>query len=1580
MSQPASTRRRPAESPGAVAATNATVSFTASTTAAPTARPTVTTASSTSTTSPPTLDADADSNPPTQLYSHYESSPPTSPRRRPPPPPLTEPPAEPPTDRHHRQPDILQQHDVAAAHPHDSRAHYTLPQHSQSFNNLHAAARYSPQSLKPMLPVPSTLGPGPRSPRPPVPSPLSTSQQYDPRTSASSRPPFDNTPPGSARHNHSAAQTTFYSDSSNPSSPEQDIASGPKFPNGPNDNRSFSEPLTFKRPAAAAPGPSNLAMKGTAVAAPAATMNHPPRNTSLDTAISALSSNDPTGHPTAASSSQSADVSHLIKTAGSPEAAIKYLLKEKQSQSQQNSQLWRLVDKQRAMILGLNKDLEAALKDKERYRRKLKEFINNPSLLRAAPHRPSEGGTREARPAPRVDVDVQRAMNPDSPILESDSQKDSPVDLTMAPYPITPPADRPQQPSTAAVMDVLDPSRSMPKPHEHALNNFDHEAEAADQAQQHVPKQHGQEQLREPSFSLPLPPSRSLPSEPPNVPPPQLPPGSESPPRRREPAAAAAAKSAAQPRKGPPAPLRLGKDRRKSSPPPVAEASDSESEYSGILGMEQTGSAQRGRRRVREHGSDVVPGQDASTRTAVVDDASRSAPAAEVDQPSPTQAATASLAAVLNSDRSHALVPPMLSPGLPMSPRPTKSRTSSPPLSPRSGPPLSPRPPRQPIPLPPNTSLAAPSSVPSMAPSQPTQGSPSSVPKIRTVDSDAHSSTDDESSPIERKQVFKGLATDEHPDLLLPPNALPSIDVKVASSRMKPSRASLLSLNQLEEDPVFTLAVISRADRGELWRVEKDTTSLSKLDQRMKQCAAFTAKTPEKSLFAGHSPAKLDARRQVLESYMDELLNTQLDEATALELCRYLSTNTLSPNADDIGGVGESVPGQSAHHVGPDGRAVRSGYLTKKGKNFGGWKARFFVVDGPNLKYYETPGGAHLGTIKLQGAQIGKQSHSGDNQSPVPSGNGEDFDNQYRHAFLILEPKRKDSSSHVKHVLCAEDDKERDGWVDALLQWIDFRDADETDSRPPKPDAHERPRQDATGATRPKKSLQGRAVPHQSVDSDPLIGVRYDSTNAGDAPQQGGLASARPKAAVGLPEQPSMQNLGADAPAISTPKVISGPKDLHLISDASAWGNRLGPPQPSAEDKKQRKRSFFGFGPKTRSSSDGQESLAGSDGGNGSLFQNAPVHTHTGQVFGSTLAEAVQYHPPRGVDVPLPSVIYRCIQYLEARNALNEEGIFRLSGSNTVIKQIRERFNHESDINLITDEHYYDIHAVASLLKLYLRELPSTILTRDLHLEFLSTTEIANRDEKVAMMAHLVQRLPEANLTLLKYLISFLIRIINNASVNKMTVRNVGIVFSPTLNIPAPVFATFLQNFEGIFGIDPEEYELPTSGTKHEKRGHAENPSRFDAPSRQEAAPRPSTSSGSASSPHRPARVEAVRGPARSTPTPPLGQSRAPARQSPTPSTGSNRPTYEPSHLAQQNVGSVPGVASLRPAYETDHGLEQAGASAGTRPPAAYDRAAYQLPKGPGSSMSLGPNERVNKRRESSIYMVSGTGNSRDLY
>lgn len=78
-------------------------------------------------------------------------------------------------------------------------------------------------------------------------------------------------------------------------------------------------------------------------------------------------------------------------------------------------------------------------------------------------------------------------------------------------------------------------------------------------------------------------------------------------------------------------------------------------------------------------------------------------------------------------------------------------------------------------------------------------------------------------------------------------------------------------------------------------------------------------------------------------------------------------------------------------------------------------------------------------------------------------------------------------------------------------------------------------------------------------------------------------------------------------------------------------------------------------------------------------------------------------------------------------------------------------------------------------------------------------------------MKMLVRKLPEPNWTLVRSLSEFLKSITNNSNTNKMSVRNIGIVFSATLSIPVPVFSSFLTDFDLIFGEKFEEDMGPPS-------------------------------------------------------------------------------------------------------------------------------------------------------------------------
>jgi RalA-binding protein 1 len=1046
----------------------------------------------------------------------------------------------------------------------------------------------------------------------------------------------------------------------------------------------------------------------------------------------------------------------LIAAAASPEAALLAMWTKEQTASNHNAQLWRLVEKQRSMILGLNKDLERAFKDKERYRKKLKDYTNQVPPVPGAPQRsdtleslgdrdqsqspaPSEPQEESAKPhttpkiaehksSPLIQEHTAGQLYPDGQLAQSPSHSSETATASNPPSSVNSPTDYSVKPLIVTskglgLDDIVNENYSRMEPQIGPVV-----VEENPSKESNTPPASPGTHLKTPALSL----TQATPILGGD--------GFEAP----------VVKQSHPLRKAPPAPLNLSKPVMTSAHlHQTAPGDNDDSDYDDTLEVDEIPIVERGRRKTREEDDRIREGlmsqesarskskkkkSESKSRSKVgtgeksgANENQSAAGSLSPRQFSPLQAGlplsprhppASSLNALLsptNSDSSMMAQrstgsSPLMSPGLPTSPRPgdrplgsplprfPKQSLASPPMSPGFGPPPpTPRAPRQPIPPPPYTPQSHMSpQVAREPPGQAKQQTPSSgflMPPNAQPSPDLESGSLNHNDPSAPEHVYRGLVSDQYPGLLLPPNALPSIDVKVYSSRLRPSRMSYLAPKPQEEDPVFILAISARSDGKQLWRMEKTIVALPTLDAQIKSLCDFNGKLPDRTLFSGHAPAKMDARRAALNHYFDTILETPMSEKAALVVCEFFSTDVIgAQNNEPLAPEPSVVPTSTSA---PKGRQRKEGYLTKRGKNFGGWKARFFILDGPEFRYYESVGGAHLGTIKLLNAQIGKQSQQQSNQSPQRRDDSED--NQYRHAFLILEPKRKDSSSLVRHVLCAESDDERDAWVDALLQHVDWQEESPVETQP-----SEYVRSIPTGKVQNHDTTRTRRKdsPEVKEQRDRLQAISYDDAVAAEAPIRGPTHREAKETYINSPMTSSFQgDNNGHHPA------ISAPTNGAPIQDAGFWGNKTLAAPTTIKDKK---RSIFGF--RGRASSDLQL------GGQQSQAPERIVQTRN--VFGIPLQEAVECSQPAGVRVALPAVVYRCLEYLTVKKASSEEGIFRLSGSNILIKGLRERFNNEGDVKLL-DGQYYDVHAVASLLKLYLRELPSSILTRDLHLDFL---------------------------------------------------------------------------------------------------------------------------------------------------------------------------------------------------------------------------------------------------------------------
>lgn len=145
-------------------------------------------------------------------------------------------------------------------------------------------------------------------------------------------------------------------------------------------------------------------------------------------------------------------------------------------------------------------------------------------------------------------------------------------------------------------------------------------------------------------------------------------------------------------------------------------------------------------------------------------------------------------------------------------------------------------------------------------------------------------------------------------------------------------------------------------------------------------------------------------------------------------------------------------------------------------------------------------------------------------------------------------------------------------------------------------------------------------------------------------------------------------------------------------------------------------------------------------------------------------------------DKHVPVFLSRIINYL-TKHGLDEEGIFRKAGSAARIKTLRQRCD---DLKGIIDFEAEDArpHDVSALLKQFLRETPEPLLT-DEYIEAFAMTQ--HVQDQLYSLQLLVMLLPEINRKCLRILLDFLALVSDHQEANKMGVKNLAVVFAPTL-------------------------------------------------------------------------------------------------------------------------------------------------------------------------------------------------------
>uniref|UniRef100_A0A2K5K150 Rho GTPase activating protein 4 n=1 Tax=Colobus angolensis palliatus TaxID=336983 RepID=A0A2K5K150_COLAP len=173
-----------------------------------------------------------------------------------------------------------------------------------------------------------------------------------------------------------------------------------------------------------------------------------------------------------------------------------------------------------------------------------------------------------------------------------------------------------------------------------------------------------------------------------------------------------------------------------------------------------------------------------------------------------------------------------------------------------------------------------------------------------------------------------------------------------------------------------------------------------------------------------------------------------------------------------------------------------------------------------------------------------------------------------------------------------------------------------------------------------------------------------------------------------------------------------------------------------------------------------------------------PSSQYNQRLFGGDMEKFIQ-----SSGQPVPLVVESCIRFINL-NGLQHEGIFRVSGAQLRVSEIRDAFERGED-PLVEGCTAHDLDSVAGVLKLYFRSLEPPLFPPDLFSELLASSELEAAAERVEHVSRLLWRLPAPVLVVLRYLFTFLNHLAQYSDENMMDPYNLAVCFGPTL-LPVP--------------------------------------------------------------------------------------------------------------------------------------------------------------------------------------------------
>uniref|UniRef100_A0A8C1LTD4 SLIT-ROBO Rho GTPase-activating protein 2 n=1 Tax=Cyprinus carpio TaxID=7962 RepID=A0A8C1LTD4_CYPCA len=154
-------------------------------------------------------------------------------------------------------------------------------------------------------------------------------------------------------------------------------------------------------------------------------------------------------------------------------------------------------------------------------------------------------------------------------------------------------------------------------------------------------------------------------------------------------------------------------------------------------------------------------------------------------------------------------------------------------------------------------------------------------------------------------------------------------------------------------------------------------------------------------------------------------------------------------------------------------------------------------------------------------------------------------------------------------------------------------------------------------------------------------------------------------------------------------------------------------------------------------------------------------------------------HQDSGKAIPL--IVQSCIRFINLYG-LQHQGIFRVSGSQVEVNDIKNSFERGND-PLTDEENNHDINSVAGVLKMYFRNLDNPLFPKEKFNDLIAC--VRDLFERALSIRKILTTTPRPALVVMRYLFAFLNHLSQYSDENMMDTGNLAICFGPTL-MPTP--------------------------------------------------------------------------------------------------------------------------------------------------------------------------------------------------